>query len=161
MESNSQNKESKIENFKGNIHELTMEDRIKGGKATSEKKTLANLKKGYTNGICLKCMEAQNEGFVLCDKHQILGDFIEIMGCHNPEKIFNMVLKCCINLYHQGEYYKVASLLMELRDSKFPELKYGFAKPSEEMQKIIDDDRDSAFRIFHKDFTEEIPVEDN
>ena len=53
-----------LENFKGNIHLLTPDDRIKGGKAKSEKKSLANGLKNLKHGkysdkyrLLLRCID--------------------------------------------------------------------------------------------------------
>ncbi len=41
---------NRLENFKGRIHKLTLDDRKKGGKVSSKKKTLANGVKNLSHG---------------------------------------------------------------------------------------------------------------
>ena len=60
---------NRLDNFKGKIHKLTSRDRVKGGKVTSEKKTLANGIKNLSHGknsdrlfFLLRCIDCPAVG---------------------------------------------------------------------------------------------------
>jgi len=85
-----------IKNFKGNIYTLTQEDRIKGGKVSSKRKTLANGLKNLKHGkyssdhilllSCIDCpfiskCEKKQDGFCsfLLDELKIDKKFFRIV----------------------------------------------------------------------------------
>lgn len=60
---------NRLDNFKGRIHKLTQEDRVKGGKVSSNRKTLANGIKNLSHGknsgrlfFLLRCIDCPAVG---------------------------------------------------------------------------------------------------
>jgi hypothetical protein len=97
----------RLDNFKGKIHTLSNEDRIKGGSMSSQKKTLANRVKNLKHGKCselhhllLTCVDCP---FIFSCEKRNPGYCPYLLEDLNKDKIFRkQILERSINKNNQN-----------------------------------------------------------